>query len=56
MLKHSVLSRKFVEVMTEYNEAQTLFRERSKGRIQRQLEISESVSVLFLLKTCFFSP
>lgn len=40
--QHSVLSRKFVEVMTEYNEAQTLFRERSKGRIQRQLEISES--------------
>ncbi|XP_049721542.1 syntaxin-2 isoform X4 [Elephas maximus indicus] len=38
--QHSVLSRKFVEVMTEYNEAQTLFRERSKGRIQRQLEIS----------------
>ncbi|MBV97168.1 Syntaxin-2, partial [Eschrichtius robustus] len=37
--QHSVLSRKFVEVMTEYNEAQTLFRERSKGRIQRQLEI-----------------
>jgi hypothetical protein len=27
--------------MTEYNEAQTLFRERSKGRIRRQLEISE---------------
>ncbi|VCX43197.1 unnamed protein product [Gulo gulo] len=26
--------------MTEYNEAQTLFRERSKGRIQRQLEIT----------------
>ncbi|XP_015361112.1 syntaxin-2 isoform X1 [Marmota marmota marmota] len=38
--QHSVLSRKFVEVMTEYNEAQTLFRERSKGRIQRQLEIT----------------
>ncbi|XP_036132839.1 syntaxin-2 isoform X3 [Molossus molossus] len=37
--QHSVLSRKFVEVMTEYNEAQTLFRERSKGRILRQLEI-----------------
>lgn len=53
--QHSVLSRKFVEVMTEFNEAQTLFRERSKGRIQRQLEISESVSMPFLLKTCFFS-
>lgn len=39
--QHSVLAHKFVEVMTEYNETQTLFRERSKGRIQRQLEISE---------------
>ncbi|XP_017801842.1 syntaxin-2 isoform X8 [Papio anubis] len=38
--QHSVLSRKFVEAMAEYNEAQTLFRERSKGRIQRQLEIN----------------
>ncbi|XP_038229910.1 syntaxin-2 isoform X4 [Dermochelys coriacea] len=38
--QHSVLSRKFVDVMTEYNETQTLFRERSKGRIQRQLEIT----------------
>lgn len=38
--QHSVLSRKFVDVMTEYNEAQILFRERSKGRIQRQLEIT----------------
>ncbi|XP_049625236.1 syntaxin-2 [Suncus etruscus] len=38
--QHSVLSRKFVEVMTEYNEAQTVFRERSKGRIRRQLEIT----------------
>lgn len=27
--------------MTKYNEAQVDFRERSKGRIQRQLEISE---------------
>lgn len=40
--QHAVLSRKFVEVMTKYNEAQVDFRERSKGRIQRQLEISES--------------
>ncbi|XP_069476187.1 syntaxin-2 isoform X3 [Ambystoma mexicanum] len=38
--QHSVLSRKFVEAMTEYNETQTFFRERSKGRIQRQLEIT----------------
>ncbi|KAM6407977.1 LOW QUALITY PROTEIN: syntaxin-3 [Rhynochetos jubatus] len=37
--QHSVLSRKFVDVMTKYNEAQVDFRER-KGRIQRQLEIT----------------
>lgn len=41
VFQHAVLSRKFVEVMTKYNEAQVDFRERSKGRIQRQLEISE---------------
>lgn len=39
--QHSALSRKFVEVMTEYNRTQTDYRERCKGRIQRQLEISE---------------
>lgn len=39
--QHTVLSRKFVEVMTQYNETQVAFRERSKGRIQRQLEISK---------------
>lgn len=39
--QHSTLSRKFVEVMTEYNKTQTDYRERCKGRIQRQLEISE---------------
>lgn len=39
--QHSTLSRKFVEVMTEYNRTQTDYRERCKGRIQRQLEISE---------------
>lgn len=38
--QYSVLSRKFVEVMTEYNDTQVSFRERSKGRIQRQLEIT----------------
>ena len=37
--QHSTLSRKFVEVMTEYNRTQTDYRERCKGRIQRQLEI-----------------
>nr|CAI5861491.1 unnamed protein product [Callosobruchus analis] len=39
--QHSTLSRKFVEVMTEYNRTQTDYRERCKGRIQRQLEIKE---------------
>lgn len=38
--QHTVLSRKFVEVMTQYNETQVSFREKSKGRIQRQLEIT----------------
>ncbi len=37
--QHSTLSRKFVEVMTEYNRTQTDYRERCKQRIQRQLEI-----------------
>ncbi|XP_010077861.1 PREDICTED: syntaxin-1A-like, partial [Pterocles gutturalis] len=37
--QHSTLSRKFVEVMSEYNATQTDYRERCKGRIQRQLEI-----------------
>ncbi|TSN21151.1 putative 18S rRNA (guanine-N(7))-methyltransferase [Bagarius yarrelli] len=39
--QHSTLSRKFVEVMSEYNATQSSYRERCKGRIQRQLEISE---------------
>ncbi|XP_072163468.1 syntaxin-like isoform X2 [Diadema setosum] len=38
--QHSTLSRKFVEVMTDYNSTQTDYRERCKGRIQRQLEIT----------------
>eukprot|EP00095_Tigriopus_kingsejongensis_P009781 maker-scaffold808_size94304-snap-gene-0.21 protein:Tk09781 transcript:maker-scaffold808_size94304-snap-gene-0.21-mRNA-1 annotation:"syntaxin-1a isoform x1" len=38
--QHSTLSRKFVEVMTEYNRTQTDYRERCKNRIQRQMEIS----------------
>lgn len=38
--QHTVLSRKFREVMIAYNETQIQFRERSKGRIQRQLEIT----------------
>uniref|UniRef100_A0A8B9PUH9 Syntaxin-1A n=1 Tax=Apteryx owenii TaxID=8824 RepID=A0A8B9PUH9_APTOW len=40
LLNHSTLSRKFVEVMSEYNATQTDYRERCKGRIQRQLEIT----------------
>ena len=41
VLQHSTLSRKFVEVMTEYNTTQSKYRDRCKDRIQRQLEISE---------------
>merc|ERR1712029_1224546 len=37
--QRSTLSRKFVEVMTEYNRTRTDYRERCKSRIQRQLEI-----------------
>uniref|UniRef100_A0A8V5GU97 Syntaxin-1B n=1 Tax=Melopsittacus undulatus TaxID=13146 RepID=A0A8V5GU97_MELUD len=40
--QHSTLSRKFVEVMTEYNATQSKYRDRCKDRIQRQLEISGS--------------
>ncbi|XP_045785050.1 syntaxin-1A isoform X2 [Maniola jurtina] len=38
--QHSTLSRKFVEVMTEYNRTQTDYRDRCKNRILRQLEIT----------------
>ncbi|CAG0921993.1 unnamed protein product, partial [Notodromas monacha] len=41
--QHSTLSRKFIEVMTEYNKTQTDYRERCKARIQRQLEITGRV-------------
>lgn len=37
--QHSTLSRKFVEVMIEYNEIQVNYRERCKVRLQRHLEI-----------------
>lgn len=33
--------RKFIDVMTEYSKMQADYRERCKGRIQRQLEICE---------------
>ncbi|XP_056120659.1 syntaxin-1A isoform X1 [Rhinichthys klamathensis goyatoka] len=39
-IQHSTLSRKFVEVMSEYNATQSDYRERCKRRIQRQLEIT----------------
>uniref|UniRef100_A0A8C7KN63 Syntaxin-1A n=1 Tax=Oncorhynchus kisutch TaxID=8019 RepID=A0A8C7KN63_ONCKI len=39
-IQHSTLSRKFVEVMSAYNTTQSDYRERCKGRIRRQLEIS----------------
>jgi len=38
--QHMTISRRFVEVMTEYNRIQVDYRERSKGKIQRQLEIA----------------
>ncbi|XP_067087287.1 syntaxin-2 [Osmerus mordax] len=42
--QHTVLSRKFVEVMTQYNETQVSFREKTKKRIRRQLEITGKVT------------
>ncbi|KAI4833186.1 syntaxin-3-like [Pseudochaenichthys georgianus] len=38
--QHAILAKKFVEVMIRYNEAQMDFRDKSKGRIARQLEIT----------------
>lgn len=38
--QHATLSRKFVDVMNDYNSCQIDYRERCKGRIQRQLEIT----------------
>ncbi|XP_067297328.1 syntaxin-3 [Pseudorasbora parva] len=42
--QHAILAKKFVEVMTKYNEAQMEFKDKSKGRIQRQLEITGKVT------------
>lgn len=53
--QHSTLSRKFVEVMTEYNRTQTDYRERCKGRIQRQLEISKYF-MGFILLVVYLKP
>ncbi|CAF2709478.1 unnamed protein product [Rotaria sp. Silwood2] len=38
---HATLSRKFIDVMNSYRNAEIEYRERCKARIQRQLEISE---------------
>ncbi|XP_059199441.1 syntaxin-3 [Centropristis striata] len=38
--QQAILAKRFVEVMTKYNEAQVDFRDKSKGRIARQLEIT----------------
>lgn len=38
--QHATLSRKFVEVMNDYNSCQVDYRDRCKARIQRQLEIT----------------
>lgn len=46
--QHSMLSQKFVEVMTDYNKTQTDYRERCKARIQRQLEISKFFEIRIL--------
>ncbi|GJQ82958.1 Syx1A [Trypoxylus dichotomus] len=39
-IQNSTLTRKFIQVMTEYNLTQTDYRERCKARIKRQLEIT----------------
>lgn len=38
--QHATLSRKFVDVMNDYNSCQVEYRDRCKARIQRQLEIA----------------
>ena len=60
-LRHlSILSRRrFVEVMTEYNRIQVEYREQSKNKIKRQLEIAgktatdEELEQMLEVK-CFF--
>ncbi|XP_077080602.1 syntaxin-2 isoform X1 [Siphateles boraxobius] len=42
--QYTNLSCKFVEAMTQYNETQVSFREKSKSRIQRQLEITGRIT------------
>jgi t-SNARE complex subunit (syntaxin) len=47
--QHSMLTQKFVEVLTDYNLTQNNYRERCKARIQRQLEISENYMLDILI-------
>ncbi|XP_075251281.1 syntaxin-1A-like isoform X4 [Convolutriloba macropyga] len=42
--QHSTLSRKFIEVMSDYNKTQNDYREGCKNRIQRQLEITGKIT------------
>lgn len=44
MTQHSTLSRRFVDIMFQYNKIQTDHRERCKDRIKRQLEITGKVT------------
>lgn len=40
--QHSALLRNFIDVMNQYQLAQTEYRDRCKARIKRQLEISKT--------------
>ncbi|CAF3729904.1 unnamed protein product [Rotaria sp. Silwood1] len=51
--QHATLSRKFIDVMNSYRNAEIEYRERCKARIQRQLEISEEY-LNILLSYCLF--
>lgn len=48
--QHSTLLRNFIDVMNQYQFAQTEYRDRCKARIKRQLEISE---LLYHLQSMF---
>ncbi|CAF4653912.1 unnamed protein product [Rotaria magnacalcarata] len=59
--QHATLSRKFIDAMNSYRNAEIEYRERCKARIQRQLEISEeyhnkycvvSIACLSMLSIC----
>ncbi|CAF0852386.1 unnamed protein product [Rotaria sordida] len=52
--QHATLSRKFIDVMNSYRNAEIEYRERCKARIQRQLEISEEYIKYFLCHRILF--